>query len=195
MKSTLTILKHDDHILRYQQRTILCWYLFDFHEMIYEGDNMGNTSITNPGVNPYTITLNPPLANTTGVIPTAFNNTALLTTNNYTLYQGTLPNNPPPTITAPPVIDSSLLNDLTGISYEQVYQNLASYPHTIDSTNKKLVTTVYNTGPTTSITMTTDTRIPGTITSVMSGNTPTNIPLTKTTTMDASYNIMNVTYA
>jgi len=158
---------------------------------------VSNNGLVNINTNPYTIVLNQTTPTTVDNITTTYKSVITGATNNYTLY--TPPATTTTTTTTTPsgqaVIDSALLNSLTGITYEQIYKNISSYPHTIDATNKKLVITVYSTGTTTSITITTDTRTPGVITSVMTGDVPANVPLTKTTTIDANYNIMNVVYA
>ena len=90
-------------------------------------------------------------------------------------------------------IDNNINNDLNAVRYEEVYENLASYPHEIDMTNPKYVITTYITGITSSITVTTDMLVKNIIRSTISGDTPTGIDLVKTSIITGSK--INVTYS
>jgi len=156
-----------------------------------------NKGILNPSGNKYSISVTSNDTSVLGKVKTEVNNIQLLSTNNYPLYQGTLPDGstPPPTTTTNPTIDSNLANALSGATHEELRKNIASYPHSINNTDKKYVIVTYTTSATTSIIVTTDMRTTGKIVITISGDVPSGVLLTKTITMDASYNIIDVVYS
>jgi len=145
---------------------------------------------TNPYAITSTVTTTPAVVNGLAT----YDNTVLNATNNYPLNQKVL-TTPTPSTATQSVIDSSVLNTLSGVTYEQMYKNLASYKHTINMTDKKNITITYTTDINTVITVNTDMRTPGVIVSTISGDTPSGMALIKTTSIDANFNVMDVVYS
>jgi len=128
----------------------------------------------------------------------AYNNKKLLSTNNYPLYKEESPvvnetdNNT--SVDEQNAINANIINALTGTTYEELYKNIASFPHTTDADDPKNITITYTTGPTTSITLNTDMRTNGLIVSTLSGDVPTGTKLVKKTVTSDNFKNFTVTY-
>lgn len=105
-----------------------------------------------------------------------FNKTILKSTNNYTLCMlnntcvddTNLPIDP----TIGPTDGITDLNTRTvGITFETIYKNIASYPNSIDMTNKKYIIKVFYLGDNKQINVTVDMLIEGKIITTISGDT------------------------
>lgn len=114
-----------------------------------------------------------------------FNKTVLKSTNNYTLCmlnntcveEGDLPVDP----AIGPTDGNIDLNTRTvGITFETIYKNIASYPNSIDMTNKKYITKVFYLGNDKQINVTVDMLTSNKIVTTISGDTGYDKNLIKT---------------
>jgi len=105
-----------------------------------------------------------------------FNKTILKSTNNYTLCMlnntcvddAGIPVDP----TIGPIDGITDLNTRTvGITFETIYKNIASYPNSIDMTNKKYITKVFYLGNNKQINVTVNMLTEGKIVTTISGDT------------------------
>ena len=113
--------------------------------------------------------------------------------NNYPLGTATSYTQPIITIVTP-LIDS-LLNRNFKITYESLYQNIASYPYTLDMVNKLYLVKTYTLPNGGVITQTTDMTVPNIITTTIDGNTGYTSPLVKTVTIATDKNSLNTVYS
>jgi hypothetical protein len=85
----------------------------------------------------------------------------------------------------------AILNDVT---FERLYKNIASFPNTIDRTNRKLVTTVYTINTTKKITVLMDRTVRNKIVITITGDTGYIKSLIKTILLDGK-NIIDIKYS
>jgi len=134
------------------------------------------------------------------VVVKTYNHKKLMATNNYPLYKEVSPvddgtdDDDDTSVDEQNAINANIINALTGTTYEELYKNIASFPHITDADDPKNITITYTTGPTTSITLNTDMRTNGLIVSTLSGDVPTGTKLVKKTVTTDNFKNFTVTY-